>query len=113
MGPGGAVVVTARVDRSRAGLELTVQDSGPGVPDDRAAHVFEPFVTHPVGGEALPGDSGDSAGTGLGLWISRALLEAAGGSIQLAPTNPKRPGACFRLKLPTPSPAGVNERRAA
>ena len=113
MGPGGAVVVTARGDRTRAGLELTVQDTGPGVPDERAAHVFEPFVTHPVGDEALPGGSADSAGTGLGLWISRALLEAAGGSIQLAPTSPKRPGACFRLNLPTPSPAGVSERRAA
>lgn len=109
MGPGGAVVVNARRRPTGDVLELTLRDSGPGVPAHRAALLFEPFVTHP----AAAGDPGERPGTGLGLWISRALLDSAGGAIELAPNDPANPGACFRLCLPEYRGGFGHDRRAA
>jgi two-component system C4-dicarboxylate transport sensor histidine kinase DctB len=63
------VSVTAGAD----GARLSVQDSGPGIPDEVRARLFEPFVTSkPVG-----------QGTGLGLHITRVLAEQAGGEVSL------------------------------
>jgi two-component system NtrC family sensor kinase len=71
---------------------LTVEDTGPGVPDALRERLFEPFFTTKEGGQ----------GTGLGLSISRGLLQEHGGSLQLEST---RPGAtCFRLTLPLVRP---------
>ena len=49
---------------------LDVEDGGPGIPEARRAELFEPFFTT------------KPDGTGLGLWISRLLLEAKGGSLR-------------------------------
>ena len=51
------------------GVQITVADTGPGLPDDVLAHLFQPFVTR------------KKEGTGLGLWISQSLVERYGGSI--------------------------------
>lgn len=48
---------------------ITVEDAGPGIPEDRRAELFEPFFTT------------KPEGTGLGLWISRLLLEGKGASL--------------------------------
>lgn len=61
------VVSAARLDGAR--LRITVEDSGPGVSNAVAARLFEPFV------------SGKSSGLGLGLVLSRAIVEAHGGSL--------------------------------
>jgi C4-dicarboxylate-specific signal transduction histidine kinase len=66
---------------------LSVHDSGPGVPVELRAHLFEPFVS------AKPG------GTGLGLAIARTLAEHQGGELQLDLTHTE-PGARFVLRLP-------------
>ena len=50
-------------------IRLTVEDNGPGISPAAAGHVFEPFV------------STKSSGLGLGLAISRAIIEAHGGSL--------------------------------
>ncbi|MBI2392593.1 MAG: HAMP domain-containing histidine kinase [Deltaproteobacteria bacterium] len=53
----------------RAAVEVAVVDDGPGVPPERAAELFEPFFTT------------RSEGTGLGLFISRSLARALGGTL--------------------------------
>lgn len=65
------VVVEARV--AGDALEIAVQDSGPGIAPALADRVFEPFV------------SGDAAGTGVGLALSRGLAEAQGASLRAEP----------------------------
>ena len=67
-------------------LEVEVRDSGPGVPPEIAARLFEPFAT------------GKPRGMGLGLAVCRGLVEAQGGRLWLAENLP---GACsFRFVLP-------------
>jgi two-component system, LuxR family, sensor kinase FixL len=69
-----------------ANLELTVQDSGPGIPVDRIQRIFEPFFTT------------KDSGMGMGLAVSRTIVEAHGG--QLTVENTPYGGALFRIRLP-------------
>ncbi|MEZ5759803.1 MAG: ATP-binding protein [Paracoccaceae bacterium] len=58
------------------GPVLTVADTGPGIPEDRLAQVWEPFFSTKTGGEGL----------GLGLSISRAIVEEFGGRVDIRST---------------------------
>lgn len=82
------VVVSARVVTDDE-IELTVQDNGPGVPDEQRERIFNPFFTTREVGE----------GTGLGLFLCRKTLLASGGSIVLARSEF---GARFVLRLRRP-----------
>ena len=77
-----------RTKSSRAeGVEVSVEDTGPGLGDGiREKLVFEPFYTT------------KPAGMGMGLAISRSIIEVHGGVIW-AENNPHR-GATFRFRLP-------------
>lgn len=77
----GTVSVVAR--REEATVVVEVTDTGDGVPDDLAAHVFERGVS---GGGS----------TGVGLALARALVDADGGRLELATARP----ATFALFLP-------------
>ena len=68
------------------GVEITFQDTGPGIPENRRNNVFEPFFSTKEGG------------TGLGLTVSYNIVTAHGGTLDLV--NEAEPGACFRLFLP-------------
>ena len=68
-------------------IELSVQDSGPGVAEPDRNHIFDPFFTTKDPGQ----------GTGLGLSISRSIAQALGGDLRLAPSER---GARFVLSLP-------------
>lgn len=68
---------------------VSVEDDGPGVPDELVPHLFEPFVRGP----AARGE-----GTGLGLTITRRLVEALNGTIGYEPREPN--GARFAVWLP-------------
>jgi signal transduction histidine kinase len=65
--PDGAVHVT--LANSDAKATIDVRDDGPGVPQERTAELFEPFFTT------------KPEGTGLGLWLSRSLLELDAGTL--------------------------------
>jgi len=66
--------VDLRVLAARGDLVIEVQDSGPGIPSDQLARVFEPFVR-------LPGAEGE--GSGLGLSIIRQIAQRLRGSVAL------------------------------
>jgi signal transduction histidine kinase len=71
------------------GARLEVCDSGPGIPEDRRAAVFDRFVR-------LEG-SRSTPGNGLGLSLVRAVAQLHGGTVTLADNHP---GLCAILKLP-------------
>jgi signal transduction histidine kinase len=73
-------------------LEISVSDTGPGIPPEQLEHIFERFY------RVDRGRSRDRGGSGLGLAIARAIVEAHGGSIH-AESAPGQ-GATFRIKLP-------------
>jgi signal transduction histidine kinase len=89
-GPGGRVAVA--VGERDGSAEVSVQDSGPGIPPERRARLFEPFFTT------------KARGTGLGLAVSRAIARAHGG--ELAADAPDGGGARFALRLPVRPAAG-------
>lgn len=67
--------VTIRIERTRREVRLDVIDSGEGIPEDVLPHIFDPFFTTKVGEP--------KGGMGLGLSVSRSLIEAMGGSIEV------------------------------
>ncbi|HEU4719875.1 MAG TPA: ATP-binding protein [Gemmatimonadaceae bacterium] len=89
---------TVRVGAERAGdaVRLSVADSGPGIPAEHAALVFDRFWT--------ARRSARTRGTGMGLAIVRGIVEAHGGRAWLEPAPAGR-GATFRVALPV-APAG-------
>lgn len=79
---------------------LRMGDNGAGIPPDRAARIFEPFV---VGSDARSG-----GGSGLGLAITRRIMEKHGGSITLAARPSPGRSTEFLLRLPLcPRPEGL------
>jgi signal transduction histidine kinase len=85
--PDGSVTVTAQAVLDT--IQIEVADTGPGIPADQREHVFEPFYR---GDEARA-----DGGAGLGLAISRAIVEAHGGRIWLADAAE---GTRVRFQLP-------------
>jgi signal transduction histidine kinase len=90
--PTGRIVVRARTVDGRTRIE--VEDDGPGVPPELRDRLFEPFVTSKPAGE----------GTGLGLAVCRALVDAAGGTLTVSDVAPH--GARFVIELPGGLPPG-------
>ena len=72
-------------------VEIAVRDHGPGIPPDHREHIFERFY------QAGEGQS-NAAGMGLGLYISREIVELHGGSIRAE--FPEDGGARFVIALP-------------
>lgn len=86
---GGAITVDLRAPEGLA--EITVTDTGPGIPDDQRDNIFERLVRLDAG------RARDHGGAGLGLAIARALARAHGGELVCLP---HQSGAQFRLTLP-------------
>ncbi len=76
---------------------IRVSDNGPGIPEEIAATLFDPFVTMR---DNKPSPTGHG-GSGLGLAVCRRLIENSGGTIVLEPTTEERQGASFLISLPT------------
>ena len=87
---GGCVMIESLADGDE--IVFAVTDSGPGIPREIAAKIWEPFFTT------------RQRGTGLGLAIVRKRMQEAGGSAQLAPSQ-NGSGTRFELRLPFQNPA--------
>jgi two-component system sensor histidine kinase ChvG len=86
------VPVEVDVNDSRAFVDITIKDRGPGISPANMPKIFDRFFT----------TDADKDGTGLGLAIVKTVIEAHGGTIRVA----SRPGegATFTVSLPLPSP---------
>lgn len=81
---GGAISVSA--DLVGAAILIQVSDTGPGIPPERLASIFDPYFTT------------KTEGSGLGLWIAQQIITAHGGRIQAS--NTPGGGALFGMALP-------------
>ncbi len=90
----GAGTITVTTGRDGRFDEITVADTGPGIPPEVRRQIFEPLFTTKV------------KGTGLGLAISRQIVERHGGTLEALDSQG---GAVFHIRLPRES----GERKAA
>jgi two-component system, NtrC family, sensor kinase len=84
MPKGGELMIS--VTRVESGIEIRIDDTGTGIPDDVRAAIFDPFFTT------------KQRGTGLGLAVTREIIEAHGGTISCEPRT--QSGTRFRILLP-------------
>lgn len=95
---GGTICVRVSAGRawdgtSRCGVRVTVADTGRGINREHRAKLFEPFFT-----------ADKDVGTGLGLWISKEIVERHRGYLRFKSwTNPGRSGTVFTIFLPSDS----------
>jgi signal transduction histidine kinase len=88
---GGATRIAAtRLDDHT--VEITVEDEGPGISEDFRGALFERFSREAASARGI-------RGTGLGLFITRELARANGGTVELRETGPS--GSVFAIQLPT------------
>lgn len=84
--PRPSIIVTVRTIKEQNVAQTTIQDNGPGIDQSDIHRIFEPlFTTKPNG-------------IGMGLAISRSLVEANGGQLWVNPDE--GPGATFHMTLP-------------
>ncbi len=88
----GVIRIVAARARGGAAVQVSVSDTGPGIPHEILEKIFDPFFTTKDVGE----------GTGLGLAISESIVRAHGGSI--ACESPPGRGATFHIVLPVQPP---------
>ena len=93
----GRIVVHAWSSRhfqsGRHGVRISVADTGAGIGDKDKAKLFLPFFT-----------TKKDVGTGLGMWITKDLLEKKGGHIRFRSRESKPSGTVMSIYLPEPSP---------
>ncbi|HEY5028307.1 MAG TPA: ATP-binding protein [Candidatus Angelobacter sp.] len=81
--------ITVKVLGSENHVTITVEDTGTGIAPANAAHLFEPFFT-----------TKESVGTGLGLWVSKQIVERHRGSITVENRGDVESGARVTVGLP-------------
>jgi signal transduction histidine kinase len=75
--------------RGRQGVRMTVADTGEGIKPEIMARLFEPFQT-----------TKELTGTGLGLWVSKGIVDKHGGYIRVRTRRGERHGTVFTVWLP-------------
>lgn len=93
MPQGGRVLIRLAHDAASDMVELTVRDTGSGIPADKLPRIFDSFYTTKTG----PDETG-RGGTGLGLSSCRNIIDAHRGRIRVESTVGK--GTAFTIKLP-------------
>jgi len=94
MARGGRLAVRLRVEGCWAVVEL--EDSGPGIPPDVRARIFQPFFTT------------KATGTGLGLAVVKRIMDGHGGEVGVR--GGAGGGTVFSLRFPLQGPAAVESR---
>jgi|SRR5208282_276599 PAS domain S-box-containing protein len=94
MADGGSLQVRVAAGRDwsngREGVRITMADNGSGIARDKLRQIFEPFYTTKKDG-----------GTGLGLWVSRGIVQKHGGSIRVrSRADGRATGTVFLIFLP-------------
>ncbi len=96
MKPGGTLTIRTSASRnwrnlSVRGIRITMTDTGHGIPRDLRHMIFEPFFT-----------TKGTKGTGLGLWVSKGIVQRYGGGIRLySRTRAGKSGTVFSVFLPS------------
>ena len=98
---GGTVALRTR--RDHGSIVISVEDSGIGIAPEHLPHVFQRFW------QAHTGASREFGGLGIGLTLSRHLVEMHGGTIAVDSPGPGR-GATFTVLLPNPASALARQR---
>ena len=93
--PGGHIRIACEAPDSES-LRLSITDTGPGIPPEKRDNLFKPF-------ERLGAEFGKTEGTGIGLALSKQLVELMGGTIGMASTPGE--GTTFWFDLPRVTPA--------
>jgi protein-histidine pros-kinase len=102
MPSGGWLKLTVR-RRDHDVVEIEVRDTGSGIGADELPRIFEPFFT--TKGEK---------GLGIGLWLSRNIVERFGGTISAtSSTSPPDKGTCFSIPLAAAVPKEEHNRKKA
>jgi signal transduction histidine kinase len=89
----GTITVRLRCveENGSRSVEVVVEDDGPGIPAEHRDRIFEPFFT-----------TKQDVGTGLGLWVTKGIVDRHGGSILAAfrEDGEAARGAAFTILLP-------------
>jgi signal transduction histidine kinase len=93
MSEGGRVFIGLSHDSVNDTVDLSVRDTGSGIPSDKLQRIFDPFFSTKTGP-----DSSGKGGTGLGLSTCRNIVEQHRGRIRVESTVGV--GTCFTVKLP-------------
>ncbi|TWU36543.1 Sensor histidine kinase TmoS [Novipirellula aureliae] len=93
MPEGGTILIKLSESKDKEWVELSVRDSGAGIPKDKLPHIFDAFYTTKSG----PDDSG-KGGTGLGLAACKEIIDAHHGRIRVESTVGR--GTAFVIRLP-------------
>lgn len=96
--------ITIELKRSRGDVRLTVTDNGPGIPANKVERIFERFYTD------RPESQGFGQNSGLGLSISRQIIEAHGGTMTADNRDDGPTGARFTIVLPVLEPQRPQQR---
>jgi signal transduction histidine kinase len=97
----GSIEVRCSVIEHDTYLQISVADTGGGIPDEIFARLFTKFASKSV-------EQGTEHGTGLGLFICKGIIEAHGGTI--SGTNNAQGGATFLMTLPLNKSVYVKDR---
>ncbi len=92
--PAGGSVTISATSPATGGVQLSVQDTGDGIPPEHLAHVFERFYRVDAARDRAHG------GSGIGLAIAKALTEAHGGHLTVT-SHGTGQGSTFRVLLPS------------
>ena len=100
----GSIEVRCSIMDQYTCLQISVADTGGGIPEEIITRLFTKFASKSV-------EQGTEHGTGLGLFICKGIIEAHGGTI--SGTNNEQGGATFRMTLPLNKRTGMMDQSKA